>query len=184
MPMLLLVLLPLLGSAAPSMQVTGCEQPREACALFNQFLSALNARDWEAFRATFDDEITVMFDRPGPPQRQNGRTAVEALFRRIFPAAGERPAPPPAIQPDGLVAQDLGDAVVVSFHIRGADETARRTVVLHRTARGWRVVHIHASSSAATAAPRWMCHDDARRAGGNVRATRPRHRGRPLRRLV
>jgi len=148
MRVLLLAVLPLLVAAGPPLQqATGCEAPRDACAFFDHYLSALNQRDWDAFRATFDDRITVMFDRPGPPERRDGRAAVEELFRRIFPPAGERPTQlPPAIRPDHLLAQDLGDVVVVSFHIRSVDEIARRTVVLHRTAKGWRVVHIHGSS--------------------------------------
>lgn len=149
MQVLLLVLLALVVAPGQSAQgPPACEKPRDACALFDQFLSALNERDWNAFRATFDDQIAVIFDRPGPPERRNGRVAVEELFRRIFPPGGERPIQlPPAIRPYDLLAQDLDDTVVVSFHIRGADEIARRTVVLHRTAGGWRVVHIHASSS-------------------------------------
>lgn len=148
MQVLLLVLLPMLVSTGhPVQAATACETPRDACAFFDHFLSALNQRDWDAFRDTFDDQITVMLDRPGPPERRDGRAAVEELFRRIFPAAGDRPTQlPPAIRPHDLLAQDLGDVVVVSFHIRSSDEIARRTVVLHRTAKGWRVVHIHGSS--------------------------------------
>lgn len=148
MHMLLLVLLPLLVSTdRPVQAATACETPREACAFFDDYLSALNRRDWDAFRGTFDDQISVMFDRPGPPERRDGRAAVEELFRRIFPPSGDRPTRlPPAIRPLDLLAQDFGDVVVVSFHIRSSDEIARRTVVLHRTSRGWRVVHIHASS--------------------------------------
>jgi hypothetical protein len=54
---------------------------------------------------------------------------------------------PPPLVPEDLLAQDLGDAVVISFIARGPGVLARRTVILHRTAAGWRVAHIHASSS-------------------------------------
>lgn len=144
----LLLALTLLVSAGPAGdQTTGCAAPPDACAFFDRYLSALNQRDWDAFRGTFDDQITVMFDRPGPPERRDGRAAVEEMFRPMFPRNGQRPARlPPPIVPDHLLAQDLGDTVVISFHIRASDELARRTVVLHRTERGWRVVHIHGSS--------------------------------------
>lgn len=128
-------------------QAPACVEPRTACTFFNQYLAAFNARDWEAFRATFDDSITVMFDRPAPPQRVDGRQAVEAMFRRVFPPPGVSPTPlPPPIVPVHLRAQDYGDVVVISFEIAGRNEVSRRSVVLHRDAHGWKVVHIHGSS--------------------------------------
>ena len=146
-----LALVALLGTAAPATQsATGCVTPREACAFFDAYLDAFNRRDWEAFRATFDDGISVMFDTPAPPQRRDGRAAVEEFFLRVFPPPGQSRPLPPSIRPEALLAQDFGDVVVVSFHIRGGDELARRTVVLRRTAAGWRVVHIHASSGPGT----------------------------------
>ncbi len=150
---LLLVLVALLaGSAAPPHSAqggTGCVTPRDACKFFDAYLAAFNDRDWEAFRATFDDNITVMFDRPAPPDRRDGRIAVEEFFRRVFPAPGQSGQLPPPLKPEQLLAQDLGDVVVVSFHIRTPGEFARRTVVLHKTPAGWRVAHIHASSDLA-----------------------------------
>lgn len=146
-----LVFAALLGATPVAAQsTTGCVTPREACAFFDAYLDAFNRRDWEAFRATFDDGITVMFDKPAPPQRRDGRAAVEEFFLRVFPPPGQsRPLPPP-IRPEGLLAQDLGDVVVVSFHMRDGSEIARRTVVLRKTSSGWRVVHIHASSGPGT----------------------------------
>ena len=130
---------------------TGCVAPTEACAFFDRYLAAFNQRDWEAFRATFDDSISVMFDVPAPPQRRDGRTAVEELFRRVFPPAGQNPRALPApIRPIDLRVQDYGHVVVVTFHIDGGDELARRSIVLHRGGNGWRVVHIHGSSGVIT----------------------------------
>ena len=132
------------GAAA---QEPACVEPRAACDFFNRYLAAFNARDWEAFRATFDDGITVMFDRPAPPQRVDGRQAVEAMFRRVFPPSGAAPSQlPPPIVPAHLRAQDYGDVVVVSFEIAGGNDLSRRTVILHRGSNGWKVVHIHGSS--------------------------------------
>lgn len=149
---LLLIMIALLaGSASPlsAQSGTGCVTPRDACKFFDAYLAAFNHRDWDAFRATFDDNITVMFDRPAPPDRQDGRAAVEEFFRRVFPAPGQSSQLPPPLQPEQLLAQDLGGVVIVSFHIRAPGEFVRRTVVLHKTPAGWRVVHIHASSDLA-----------------------------------
>ncbi len=126
---------------------TACVSPADACVFFDSFLAALNRRDWDAFRATFADDISGMFDSRNQPERRDGRSAVEEMFRAIFPTTGApaRLTAPP-IQPDNLLVQDFGDVVIVSFHLRSPGVTGRRTIVLHRTAARWQVVHIHASS--------------------------------------
>jgi ketosteroid isomerase-like protein len=147
--LLLLVLAagPLGAQAAPS-----CPGPTDVCTFFATFLSALNRRDWNAFRATFADDITVIFAAPGPPERQDGRAAVEAVFQNIFPKPGDGPAPlPPPLQPDSVLVQDFGDVAIVSFVLRRPDQLGRRTLVFHRTAAGWKVVHIHGSSASLSA---------------------------------
>jgi hypothetical protein len=127
-----------------------CTEPRDACAFFTTFVSAFNRRDWPAFQATLDPDVSVIFDRPGPPARQDGRAAVDAVFRLIFPdRPPEGSAPPSQIRPLQLRTQDFGDVVVVSFQLAAPGATGRRTLVLHRGAAGWRVVHIHGSSSSA-----------------------------------
>ena len=150
LPFVALILIAASASApAEAQSATGCTRPRVACALFDTYLAAFNHRDWNAFRATLSDDVTVMFDFPPQPERRDGRVAVEEFFRRVFPPEGTPPSQlPPPVQPDQLLAQDLGDALVVSFHIRTPEELGRRTVVLHKTAAGWRVVHIHGSSFA------------------------------------
>ena len=150
--LLLVMSLSIVGPAAalPSAQSgTGCVTPRDACAFFDGYLEAFNRRDWDVFRATLDDSITVMFDRPASPDRRDGRAAVEEMFRRVFPRPGESGPLPPPVRPEQLRVQDLGGVVIVSFHFRTPGEVARRTVVLHRASSGWRVVHIHASSGPA-----------------------------------
>ena len=129
---------------------TACTEPRDACAFFNTFVSAFNRRDWPAFQATLDPDVSVIFDRPGPPARQDGHVAVEAVFHLIFPdAPALGGAPPSQILPLRLRAQDFGDVVVVSFQLAQPNAVGRRTLVLHRTAAGWKVAHIHGSSASA-----------------------------------
>lgn len=141
------------GSEHISLAVRGpdCDGPADLCAFFDRYLAAFNARDFEAFRATFADDITVFFDRPLPPQRA-GRDAVEAVFRRGFayshpPAGTPQPPLPPPLVPIELRLQLYGDIAVISFLIRSPGELARRTLVVRRQPGGWRVVHIHASSA-------------------------------------
>jgi ketosteroid isomerase-like protein len=126
-----------------------CPGPKDVCEFFASFLGALNRRDWDAFRASLSDDITVIFDRPGPSERQEGRLAVEGVFRNRFAPAGSTPSPlPPPVQPDSVLVQAYGDVAIVSFHLRGPDQLGRRTLVFHRTTGGWKVVHIHGSSVA------------------------------------
>ena len=126
-----------------------CMTPPEACAFLNTFLSALNQRNWPAFRATLADDISVVFDSPALPGRRDGRAAVEEAFARIFPSP-DQPATqlPPPVQPENLLVQDFGDVVIISFQLTGPDSVSRRTLVFHRSPIGWRVVHIHGSSVA------------------------------------
>jgi ketosteroid isomerase-like protein len=128
-----------------------CSEPRDACAFFTSFVSAFNRRDWPAFQATLDPDVSVIFDHPGPPARQDGHMAVEAVFHLIFPdAPAVDGASPSQIRPLQLRTQDFGDVVVVSFQLADPDATGRRTLVLHRTSAGWKIAHIHGSSSTAS----------------------------------
>ena len=130
---------------------TDCDGPADLCVFFERYLAAFNARDFDGFRATFADDITVFFDRPLPPERA-GRAAVEAVFRRGFafshpPAGTPQPPLPPPLVPVDLRLQVYGDVAVISFLVHAPGELARRTLVVRRQPDGWRVVHIHASSS-------------------------------------
>lgn len=128
---------------------SACRVPEEACVFVDSFFTALNQRDWPAFRLTLDDSISIFLEEPAPPERFDGRAPAERLFARIFPAPGGPRAPlPPPIVPLHLRAQDFGAVVLISFEIARPKAIARRTLVLHRTADGWRIVHIHGSARA------------------------------------
>ncbi len=124
-----------------------CSRPAEACAFFNTFLTALNHRDWPAFRQTLDDSISIFLEEPAPPQRFDERFAAESLFARIFPQPGVPQSPlPQALVPEHLPAQDFGSVVIVTFELSRPQARARRTVVLTRGQTGWHIVHIHGSA--------------------------------------
>src|SRR5712692_10482953 len=53
-------------------------------AALTRFLTAFENLDWDAFRASFDDDVTAFFPTPEPPQRFDGRAPVEAQFQRVF----------------------------------------------------------------------------------------------------
>jgi ketosteroid isomerase-like protein len=117
-----------------------------------EFLTAFENLDWDAFRASFDDQVTVFFPTPEPPQRFDGRAAVEAHFQEVFKAIrSASPSGPPfqRLDPEDLRIEALSaDTALASFHLRNNQRIARRTIVFKRTARGWRIAHLHASNIA------------------------------------
>jgi ketosteroid isomerase-like protein len=120
-------------------------------AALTQFLTAFENLDWAVFQASFDEEATVFFPEPEPEQRFEGRPAIVAHFRDVFDAI-RRAAPggPPyhRLDPEELRIEALGpDAALASFHLRNDQRIARRTVVFRRSARGWRIAHLHASNA-------------------------------------
>ncbi|MES2306478.1 MAG: nuclear transport factor 2 family protein [Gemmatimonadota bacterium] len=148
LPRLTLALVVLLALPLRAQSTAACAGPKDVCGFFDSFISALNRRDWDAFRGTFAPGITAIFERPGPAQVQQGRAAVEAVFQNIFPKAGAPAAPlPPALRPQGVVVQTYRDIAIISFELQRQGQLARRTLVFHRVRHGWEVVHIHGSAS-------------------------------------
>jgi ketosteroid isomerase-like protein len=114
------------------------------------FLAAFDSLQWEQFRGYFADDVTMFFPFPQVAGRADGRGAVEGVFRGFFDAqrtARTREGRPmvQGIAPRDLRVQMAGpDVAVVSFHL-GAEAPSRRTLVFHRAAGEWKVVHWHAS---------------------------------------
>ena len=119
-------------------------------ASLSQFLRAFENLDWDAFRASFDDDATAFFPTPEPPQRFEGRISVDAQFRQVFSAIrAAAPGGPPfhRLVPENLRIEAIGaDAAIATFHLRNELRIARRTIVFKRTAGGWRIAHLHASN--------------------------------------
>lgn len=129
-----------------------CEGPDGVCALLQRFLTAFNARDFDAFRRTFADDISFFVDRPYPPRRLDGRAAAEGVFAGGFApygagATGPKPPLPTPLVPSHLRVQAFVDLAIITFEVVRPTELARRTLVVRREGGEWRIVHIHASSA-------------------------------------
>jgi len=115
----------------------------------SRFIDSLNNLDWEDFRATFAEDVTLF--NPDIPQakslrRIDGRANVEASFRLVFEAA-RNAASPPKIVPTNLEVQQVGAVAVATFEFeRGPGSFGRRTIVFAERERTWKVIHIHASN--------------------------------------
>ena len=148
--MIVLAAAPRIGETQTTLRAANTDLAAVRAAL-TQFLRAFENLDWEAFRASFDDDATVFFPAPEPAQRFEGRPAIDAHFRDVFDAI-RRAAPggPPyhRLDPEELRIEALGpDAALASFHLRNDQRLARRTVVFRKSARGWRIAHLHASNA-------------------------------------
>jgi ketosteroid isomerase-like protein len=100
----------------------------------------------------FDDNATVFYPRAFP-ERASGREAFEKTFRVVFQQIRDGKTQPPFmdIRPQDMQVQVFGDIAIATFHLNDrVGFLNRRTIVLHKTATGWKIVHLHASEVAVT----------------------------------
>jgi len=112
-----------------------------------RFIRAFDDLDWENFRLSFDDNATVFYPR-AMPERANGRAEFEKAFKTVFQQirGAKTAAPYMDIQPRDLSLQLFGDVAIATFHLDDKPGFLnRRTIVLSKTEKGWKIVHLHAS---------------------------------------
>ena len=138
-----LSLVPAASTAVPAARPAQASGPEAAAAAF---IGAFNALDRARFDPLFADDATLFF--PGGPfevRRVEGKTAVLGWFGKFFDVARTRSGKL-NIQPADLKVQDYGSVAVVTFHLNGADNVGRRTLILRKDKNAWKIVHLHASS--------------------------------------
>ena len=114
------------------------------------FIQAFDNLEWDRFHAFFLDDATVFYPR-AIPDRANGRAELEKNFRQVFEQirAGRSHGPYMDLQPRGLTLQMAGEVAIATFHLDDRPGFVnRRTVVLKKTAAGWKILHLHASEVA------------------------------------
>jgi ketosteroid isomerase-like protein len=112
-------------------------------ATIDAFLTALNDADPKIVEL-FADDATVFFPMNDRPLRASGRVEIDAAFQSLF--AGAKPGKGmPA--PENLQVQTIGDVTIVTFQTVNPNVTSRRTFVLRREGRQWRIVHLHGSNT-------------------------------------
>jgi len=118
--------------------------------LVTKFLRAFEDLDMSRFIACFANDATVFFPIPEPPSRVDGKRAIQSRFEIVFASIrlGAASGPPyHRLIPEDLAVQATSsDSAVVSFHLRNAERTARRTLVLRKEGEQWLIVHLHASN--------------------------------------
>ena len=141
--------------------VSVAEQALPAAALaevrsaFDHCLAAFKAADIAVFGGCLADDVTLFNPEiPGAADlhRLDGRTAVEGYFRGMFAGlrkSGKGPTYLP-VDPRNVGIQRTGATAVVTFEFaRDGGSFGRRTFVMTRHGRDWRIVHIHASNTSA-----------------------------------
>jgi len=129
------------------------DSKKEVQQAFNHFIAAFNNLDWDVFRKTLADDVSVFNpDIAEVPSvnRLDGRRRVEAGFKSVFAATREKASGPPYLHivPKNVHIQMYGDSAIVTFEFERDDNSlGRRTVVFHRDSAGWKIVHIHASNA-------------------------------------
>jgi ketosteroid isomerase-like protein len=127
------------------------EKPKEneVRAALQDFIVAFDNLDWDKFRFSFTDDATVY--PLAFPERASGRVEFEKTFKTVFAQIrdGKTAAPYMHIQPRNLEIQTFGDTAIATFHLEDRPGFLnRRTLILHKEALGWKIVHLHASEVA------------------------------------
>jgi ketosteroid isomerase-like protein len=151
----IVVVTALLTALAPSAYAdeTASEtEDRAAIEVFTgEFLHAFEDLDMKQFIACFADDATVFFPMPEPPERVQGKQAIQQRFEHVFASirSTAKSGPPfHHLSPEDLTIQLLpGRTAVVSFQLRNAERIARRTLVLTKTNGQWIIIHLHASNT-------------------------------------
>ena len=119
-------------------------------AFTRKFLRAFEDLDMKQFIACFADDATVFFPTPEPPERVEGKQAVQQRFEHVFASirSTAKSGPPfHRLTPEDLAIQLIpGKTAVVSFHLRNEERIGRRTLVLTHTNGRWLILHLHASN--------------------------------------
>lgn len=126
---------------------TTTEDEKAVHAALSAFVEAFNNLDWDAFESSFTEDATI-FMPFGVPHR----AGLHETFVPLFEMVRARRSGPPflAISPEDLNVEVSGDWAIATFHLRGLggrpeDEIHRRTLVLRRQGRVWKIHHLHAS---------------------------------------
>ncbi|MBX2963736.1 MAG: nuclear transport factor 2 family protein [Cyclobacteriaceae bacterium] len=114
----------------------------------NNFVTAFNNFNWTAFRESFTDDATIFYPFWNQARRAKGRQEIETSWLTIFPefvdSANTRKL---QISPKNIDIQLYRQTAIVTFHLGdGVNSLSRRTLVMIKEKRDWKIVHLHASS--------------------------------------
>jgi len=122
-------------------------QSEEIRAMLKNSEAAWNRGDLAAFASDYEDAPTTTFI--GREITRGGVDAILARYRRGYPtpeARGRLMFSEIEVRPLGSeYALAHGRFALARTQAGGGDATGRFTLVLHRTAKGWKIIHDHSS---------------------------------------
>ena len=112
------------------------------------FVIAFNNFNWRAFKTSFTDDATIFYPFWNQARRVKGRQEMEATWLTIFPefidTANTKKL---QINPKNIDIQLYLQTAIVTFHLGdGVNSLSRRTLIMVKKKRDWKIVHLHASS--------------------------------------
>ena len=113
------------------------------------FLAAVDAGDRAALGECFETEATMYVPFDDTPDLVEGRAAILQRFDRLFAAWRRRGLSTPYVgfAPKQFRACAAGPGhALATFTVGIEGAPGRRSVLLRRSASGWRILHLHASN--------------------------------------
>lgn len=114
----------------------------------NNFVTAFNNFNWAAFRGSFTDDATIFYPFWDQARRIQGRQEIESAWLTIFPEfADTNNTGKLQIIPKDINLQLFPQTAIITFHLGdGVNSLSRRTLVMVKKKRTWKITHLHASS--------------------------------------
>ncbi|HRE68426.1 MAG TPA: nuclear transport factor 2 family protein [Cyclobacteriaceae bacterium] len=112
-----------------------------------KFFVAFNSFQWEPFRESFTDDATIFFPDWEQASRKSGINEIERTWLELFPEFRDSTSTLKLnIVPRNIKLQLYDDTAVVTFHLgNGEKYVARRTLVMVKIEKRWKIAHLHAS---------------------------------------
>jgi ketosteroid isomerase-like protein len=113
----------------------------------NEFVTAFNNFNWQQFRNSFTDDATIFYPVWEKAKRVSGRKEIEAAWTGLFPEfLDPQNKEKLSISPKHIQVQQYGKTAILSFHLgNGETLVARRTLVMVKQKKSWKIAHLHAS---------------------------------------
>ncbi len=112
-----------------------------------KFVVAFNTLQWEPFKNSFTEDATIFFPDWEEAVRKVGIKEIEKTWLEIFPEFKDLANTLKLdIKPRDMLIQLYGQTAVVTFHLGSGEKyLARRTLVMVKRKKQWKIAHLHAS---------------------------------------
>jgi len=112
-----------------------------------KFVTAFNTLQWQPFKNSFTEDATIFFPDWEDAPRKVGSKEIEKTWLEIFPEFKDSANTFKLdIKPRDMLIQLYGQTAVVTFHLgNGEKYLARRTLVMVKRKKEWKIAHLHAS---------------------------------------